>query len=127
MADPESWLDERTTGGIQLDHDQQLTDRSRAAKQNPTSHVIGTDLSAIQPPAARTGVTNCEFIKEDSEQEWLYSHKFDYVHARFIFSCFDDPRKVISESYKNLNPGGWAEFQDATIEFHSMDNNLEGV
>lgn len=88
--------------------------------------MIGTDLSAIQPAAEITGVKNCEFIKEDSEQEWIYPYKFDYVHARFVFSCFDDPQKVIGEAFKNMKPGAWIEFQDSTIRFHSLDNNLHG-
>lgn len=78
------------------------------AKANPDTHVIGTDLSKIQP---ESHPANCEFIKEDSEEEWLYAHKFDYVHLRFVFTCFQDPKVVVAHAYDNLNPGGWIEYQ----------------
>lgn len=94
-----------------------------AARQNPHSHVIGTDLSLIQPPNIPP---NCEFIREDSEEEWLFHQKFDYVHLRLVFTCFDYPRRVIAEAFKNMNPGGWIEFQDGSANIQSKGGPFEG-
>ena len=70
---------------------------------------------------------NCTWIKEDSEEEWLYSHKFDYVHLRMVLTCFNDKRVVIKHAFKNLNPGGWIEFQDTVPgELASLDNDVQG-
>ncbi|KAH8648496.1 S-adenosyl-L-methionine-dependent methyltransferase [Xylariales sp. PMI_506] len=90
------------------------------AEQNPTSRVIGTDLSAIQP-LPRT--PNCIFIKADAEDSWVFPNpepyggtnhsprditneihenflKFDYVHLRLVLSCFNDTRTA-NPKYKN--------------------------
>ncbi|KAF3011880.1 hypothetical protein E8E14_007526 [Neopestalotiopsis sp. 37M] len=47
------------------------------AEQNPGFHVVGTDLSAIQPV---NRPRNCEFIKTDAEDTWTFPElpKFDY-------------------------------------------------
>lgn len=42
------------------------------ARENPTSQVIGTDLSKIQPDL-EDEVPNCAFIKEDAEDPWVFS------------------------------------------------------
>lgn len=95
-----------------------------AAEQNPTSHVIGTDLSAIQPDVG--GLPNCEFIKDDMEEEWIQYPNFDYVHVRIMFTCFDDARKVMRHAYQNLNPGGWIEYQDYDPEIHQENPGFRG-
>jgi hypothetical protein len=84
--------------------------------------VVGTDLSAIQPP--EVPAPNCEFVKEDSEEDWVYPNVpgFDYVHLRFTFSCFDDPKKVMKNAYENMNPDGWIEYYDNTTVIRSMDD-----
>lgn len=86
--------------------------------------MIGTDLSAIQP---RSSIPNCEFIRDDAEAEWLFNGiQFDYVHLRFVYTCFNDQRLVMQNAFKNMKPGGWIEYQDSTMEVQSMDDNLEG-
>ncbi|KAI0121289.1 S-adenosyl-L-methionine-dependent methyltransferase [Xylariales sp. AK1849] len=95
------------------------------AQQNPSAKVVGTDLSAIQPDADKIP-PNCNFIKEDSEEEWLFPHKFDYIHLRFVFSCFDDAKRVFQHAVDNLNPGGWIEYHDTCPTMNSMDGNHQG-
>lgn len=73
--------------------------------------VIGSDLSAIQPPKR---LANCSFVQEDSEEKWCFDHKFDYVHLRFVLACFDDDTTMLREAFDNMNPGGWIEYQDVT-------------
>jgi SAM-dependent methyltransferase len=96
------------------------------AQMHPTCHVYGTDLSAIQP---RNSATNCTFLVEDAEEDdWIHGHSnlYDYIHLRAVFSCFDDPRKVMRNCYKNMRPGGWIEYNDGVPLPGSMDGNLEG-
>ncbi|KAK9778951.1 hypothetical protein SCAR479_04187 [Seiridium cardinale] len=81
------------------------------AEEHPESNVVGSDLTPIQPP---TRVSNLSFVTEDAEEPWVHDHKFDYIHARYVYTCFDNPRAVIRSAFECLNPGGWLEFQDAS-------------
>ncbi|KAK8018338.1 S-adenosyl-L-methionine-dependent methyltransferase [Apiospora marii] len=94
------------------------------AREHPKSHVIGTDLSKIQPENV---LPNVEFIREDCEDQWLFPHKFDYIHGRMLFSCFNNPRGVMEQAFRFLNPGGWIEYIDAQSEVASMDGAAEGT
>ncbi|KAK8053101.1 hypothetical protein PG996_012402 [Apiospora saccharicola] len=94
------------------------------AREHPQSHVVGTDLSKIQPENV---LPNVEFIREDGDDPWVFSHKFDYIHARMVFSCFDNPRGVMEQAFQFLNPGGWIEYLDAGCGAASMDGSAEGT
>ncbi|KAG9248500.1 S-adenosyl-L-methionine-dependent methyltransferase [Calycina marina] len=95
------------------------------AEKNPNAQVIGTDLSLIQP--RRATVPNCEFIREDSEDPWIFPHKFDYIHARAILSCFNDTAAVFQQAFDNLNEGGWIEIQDGLGFITGQDESFEGT
>jgi hypothetical protein len=56
-------------------------------------------LSKIQPDNAPH---NVEFIKDDCEEEWFYPFKFDFIHARAVFTCFNDQKTVMKHAYDNL-------------------------
>lgn len=65
---------------------------------------IGTDLSLIQtkirlPP-------NCTFVREDSEELWVFDQPFEYIHWRLMLTCFNDFRGMIKKVFENLTPGG---------------------
>jgi len=48
----------------------------------PSAHVIGNDISPIQPSWV---APNIEFIVEDFESEWQYERNhFDFIHARCL-------------------------------------------
>ncbi|KAH8682047.1 S-adenosyl-L-methionine-dependent methyltransferase [Xylariales sp. PMI_506] len=112
------------------------------AEQNPSSYVIGTDLSSIQPK--NQSVPNCEFIKTDVEDDWIFFHPkpyhqtcgenrscehkitFDYIHMRLMCTCFNDPRTVMRAIFDNLAPGGWAEFQEVTFDIFQINPNFYG-
>ncbi|KAI9739300.1 MAG: hypothetical protein M1834_007513 [Cirrosporium novae-zelandiae] len=79
------------------------------ADQYPSANVIGTDLSPIQPDFVPP---NCAFMIDDSESEWCFDRKFDYIHMRMVMIGWRDWPKFFKQSYDNLNPGGWLELQD---------------
>ncbi|KAK8108083.1 S-adenosyl-L-methionine-dependent methyltransferase [Apiospora kogelbergensis] len=93
-------------------------------RAHPESRVIGTDLSKIQP---ENTPANVEFIRDDAEEPWEFgpTTKFDYVHLRAVFSCFDDPKFVMRQAFENMNPGGWIEYMDGTVSVASMDGTVE--
>ncbi|ETS85143.1 hypothetical protein PFICI_03168 [Pestalotiopsis fici W106-1] len=86
------------------------------AQQHPESEVIGSDLTQIQPTSE---LPNLSFVQEDSEEQWIHDRPFDYIHFRYVYTCFDSPQTVIKLAWENLAPGGFIEFQDATMELHS--------
>ncbi|ORY63852.1 S-adenosyl-L-methionine-dependent methyltransferase, partial [Pseudomassariella vexata] len=96
------------------------------AEAHPISTVVGTDLSMIQPSALRL-LPNCSFVREDSEEPWVFDYKFDYVHARAVVSCFNDTRVVLARAFEGMNEGGWIEFQDINMDVRSIDHTLEGT
>ncbi|KAI1855358.1 hypothetical protein JX266_000223 [Neoarthrinium moseri] len=110
------------------------------AERYPTSTVIGTDLSAIQPDR---GLPNCWFQKDDAEDEWIFPAphppeaicqgpcvhwiKFDYIHLRMVATCFNDMRGIIQKAFNNLKPGGWIEFQDGSFDLRQENGIYEGT
>lgn len=86
--------------------------------------MIGTDLSAIQP---HPDVPNCTFIKDDSEDPWEFRGiRFDYVHLRFVVTCFNDHNGVLSQAFDHLKPGGWIEYQDKAPVLMSPHPDWQG-
>ncbi|KAL2882152.1 hypothetical protein SGCOL_002417 [Colletotrichum sp. CLE4] len=92
--------------------------------RNPASEVLGTDLSPIQPEYVPA---NCHFEIDDAEDEWAFSHKFDYIHGRYMCTSIFDLPKLFRQIHENLNPGGWVEFQETVIDFKAVDGSLEGT
>lgn len=80
--------------------------------------MTGTDLSLIQPS---TTPPNCDFVRDDIEDPWIFHEPFDFVHLRVMFSCFDNPRAVLQKIYDHMEPGGWVEYQDTAMEITGSD------
>lgn len=115
VKNPQSVLDFGTGTGIwAIDY----------ASQNPSSIVIGTDLSPIQPKFIPP---NCEFQVSDASESWNFSQEFNFIHGRAMFSCFKDPLSVFKSAYKALAPGGYLEMQDVFFKPHSHDGTTEGT
>ncbi|PNP50720.1 hypothetical protein FNYG_15935 [Fusarium nygamai] len=76
----------------------------------PEATVIGTDLSLIQPNDVPP---NVYFYVEDSSDEWMFPHKFDYINTRSTAGCWSDFETQIAEqAFNALEPGGWLESQE---------------
>jgi SAM-dependent methyltransferase len=68
------------------------------------------------------------------DEEWLLEQSsasepllFDYVHARFLVTAFDDPLQVMRNAYRHMRPGGWIEYLDPCIIMSSPDGSHEGT
>ncbi|CAK7235721.1 hypothetical protein SCUCBS95973_009362 [Sporothrix curviconia] len=79
------------------------------ALEFPDAHVVGTDLSPIQPAFVPA---NCTFEVDDAEDEWSFDEPFDFIHGRALVSCFRNPATVIRSAFNHLAEGGWLELQD---------------
>jgi SAM-dependent methyltransferase len=113
-----------------------------SADQFPSTKVIGTDLSPIQPELwayhAQLNVKitysldlsvppNCFFEVNDAEDPWIFSHQFDYVHGRALGSCFRSHLEVIKSAFSSLRPGGYLELQDFIVPVHRcIDDTASG-
>ncbi|RDW63703.1 hypothetical protein BP6252_11248 [Coleophoma cylindrospora] len=92
------------------------------ATQNPQAEVIGSDLSPIQPLYVPP---NCRFEVDDAEDEWSYTQKFDFIHGRLLFTCFNNPSAVIKQAYDALAPGGYLEMQELNFKLHGVDESFK--
>jgi hypothetical protein len=64
--------------------------------------------------------TNCRFVIDDAEDEWMFNEPFDYIHGRALLSCFTDPKSVFQKAFNALTPGGYFEMQDAVFPLQSI-------
>ncbi|GKT94503.1 UMTA methyltransferase family protein [Colletotrichum tofieldiae] len=67
------------------------------------------------------GPPNVKFEIDDVESPWVVQNKYDYIVCRYMAGSIADWPRLISNIYDNLNPGGWAEFQDMSTEYYSDD------
>ena len=61
----------------------------------PEAHVLGIDLSPIQP---KETLPNVEFEVDDLEEPWTFSHKFDFIHSRMMTGSFCDWPRFFEQS-----------------------------
>ncbi|KAL2196875.1 S-adenosyl-L-methionine-dependent methyltransferase [Corynascus similis CBS 632.67] len=91
------------------------------AEEFPEATVIGNDLSANQVGFAPP---NVKFEVDDVEDPWVHTTKFDWIFSRYMAASIHDWPKLMSQIYENLNPGGYAEFQDFNLTYYSEDGSL---
>ncbi|KAK0099254.1 hypothetical protein ONS96_008488 [Cadophora gregata f. sp. sojae] len=112
------------------------------ADENPSAQVIGTDLSPIQPTFIPP---NLQFLIDDAGEDWVFSQKFDFIHARqlhcaveekrlieqaiqysdystYILSNFHDGENFLTHD-RNLHPGGFFEMQELAFPGTCDDNS----
>ncbi|TVY38306.1 putative methyltransferase [Lachnellula occidentalis] len=93
------------------------------AEQYPQAKVIGTDLSPIQPEFVPP---NLSFEVDDVDDDWVYTHPFEYIHGRLMVFAFSDPLAVFRKAFNALSPGGYFEMQDLCSPIRSFDDSLNG-
>ncbi|KAI4148838.1 MAG: hypothetical protein L6R39_002668, partial [Caloplaca ligustica] len=92
------------------------------AEQLPTTQIIGTDLSPIQPNWVPP---NCSFEVDDAGQEWTYPpNHFDLVHTRIMNAFLTDWPAFFTSAFYHLKPGGWIECQELSVGVRSDDDTL---
>ncbi|KAG7049701.1 methyltransferase domain-containing protein [Colletotrichum scovillei] len=92
-----------------------------AADVFQNAEILGIDLSAIQPSWVPP---NVKFEIDDVESPWVNEHKFDFIFCRYMAGSIADWEKLIKNTFDNLAPGGWVEFQDYDISIVSDDGTL---
>lgn len=81
--------------------------------------MLGTDLSKVD---RQWPESNLSFVQHDAEKdEWNFGREFDYVHLRFVVSCFGDTKTVFQKAYDNMKPGGYIELFDIEAVHKYMD------
>ncbi|KAJ0307366.1 hypothetical protein COL516b_003980 [Colletotrichum fioriniae] len=89
--------------------------------EHPDAEVIGVDLSAVQPTFVPP---NVQFQVEDIEEDWHFSHPFDYIHSRMMTGSIADWKIYLRRCFDNLNPGGYLELNDIDAIPLSDDGTL---
>lgn len=92
------------------------------AEDLPTTDIIGTDLSPIQPTWAPP---NCRFFIDDAESDWAFTpgEAFDYIHARSLGGGIGDWPRLLRQAFTHLKPGGWFEAQEFETTVLSDDGS----
>ncbi|GAB1312861.1 S-adenosyl-L-methionine-dependent methyltransferase [Madurella fahalii] len=99
------------------------------AEQHPSSRVTAIDIGNIYP--SRPPPANCTFIScIDAEDPWTFlppRGTLDYIHLRYVTTCFNSPPAVIRQAFDHLAPGGWIEFQDSDLSLRCENDSLAGT
>jgi len=94
------------------------------ADQHPEAHVIGVDLSPIQP---RNVPPNYKFEIHDYDESWTFPQKFDLIHGRMLLISIASPQRLFAQAFNSLAPGGWMEMQDVAMPLTSDDGSMVGT
>lgn len=66
--------------------------------QYPSAHVLGIDLSPIQPDWLPP---NVRFLVDDVESSWLHPRNhFDYIHSRHTVMAIRDWHRLLEQAYE---------------------------
>ncbi|KAG6041318.1 hypothetical protein E4U41_004969 [Claviceps citrina] len=89
----------------------------------PSAHILGIDLSPIQPDWLPP---NVRFMVDDAESPWLYPRNhFDYIHSRHTVMAIKDWDRLYRRAFEHLKPGGWMEMQE--IHHRPRSATMEGL
>ncbi len=90
--------------------------------QYPSAHIVGTDLSPVQPHLVPP---NCEFFVDDFEQEWTFQdNSFDLIHWRLLLGSVTDYPKLLERAFQAVKPGGYLEIHDIDPSSYCDDGTL---
>lgn len=92
------------------------------ADQFPSAHVLGIDLSPVQPQLLPP---NCEFLVDDFEQEWMWQEgSFDLIHGRLMLASVTDYPKLFERAFRAVKPGGYLEIHEIDPTSYCDDGTL---
>ncbi|KAL2831964.1 S-adenosyl-L-methionine-dependent methyltransferase [Aspergillus pseudoustus] len=95
------------------------------ADLHPSSTVIGTDLSPIQPSWVPP---NVQFEVDDCCDEWIYGKDtFDFVHIRGLYGSVADWDALYRQAYTHIKPGGYIEQVEQSVVPKSDDHTTDGT
>ncbi|KHN94258.1 Methyltransferase type 11 [Metarhizium album ARSEF 1941] len=78
--------------------------------QFPSAHILGIDLSPIQPDWLPP---NVRFMVDDMESPWLHPRNhFDYIHSRHTVMAIKQWDRLYRRAFEHVKPGGWMEMQE---------------
>ncbi|KAL5319373.1 hypothetical protein ACEPPN_012424 [Leptodophora sp. 'Broadleaf-Isolate-01'] len=87
-----------------------------------SAHVIGTDLSPIQPLFIPP---NCAFEIEDLNLDWTYpKNHFDFIHVRELFGSVSDWDEFFAQAFAHTKPGGHVEILEHSVWPVSDDDTV---
>jgi SAM-dependent methyltransferase len=91
------------------------------AKAHPSTQVLGTDLSPIQP---KDVPTNCSFKVHNAESDWIFENKFDFIQGRMLLMGIHDWPAFFKKAWDNLKPGGWIEVSNPEFPVNCDDGTV---
>lgn len=93
------------------------------AEMYPTSTIVGTDLSPIQP---KNVPSNVEFLIDDAEHpDWAVpAEYYTCIHTRFMLGSFTDFNQIVNRAYTYLAPGGFLESQELDPQAFCDDKSM---
>lgn len=95
---------------------------SEMADAYSSAHVIGTDLSPIQPLFIPP---NCAFEIEDLNLDWTYpKNHFDFIHVRELFGSVSDWDEFFAQAFAHTKPGGHVEILEHSVWPVSDDDTV---
>ncbi|KAK5662308.1 hypothetical protein OQA88_8214 [Cercophora sp. LCS_1] len=95
------------------------------ADQHPEAHVIGTDLSPMQPTWIPS---NMRFEVDDATLPWTWdANRFDFIHMRYLMGAIRDYNHLFREAFSHTKPGGWIQSAEIDSDYRSDDGTTDHV
>ncbi|KAM5358849.1 hypothetical protein ACJZ2D_014947 [Fusarium nematophilum] len=91
------------------------------ADDHPGAHVIGVDISPIQPVWVPT---NLDFQLDDCNEDWNYRERFDFIHVRRMCGSIKDWSAFFKQASESLKPGGYIESHEVSMRFECDDETI---
>ncbi|KAM5433818.1 hypothetical protein MferCBS31731_006958 [Microsporum ferrugineum] len=77
---------------------------------------IGTGTGKVSP--------NISFEIDDAESEWTFRQRFDLIHFQNLNGAIRDWRRLLSQIYDNLMPGGYVEAKETDVYATCDDDSI---